>query len=63
MGTATVLTVASMIVIPSFGRAFLPEFQEQTMVNTLLSYPTVSLEVSTKAGHVVEESLKNDKRF
>jgi CzcA family heavy metal efflux pump len=63
MGTATVLTVASTIVIPSFGRAFLPEFQEQTMVNTLLSYPTVSLEVSTKAGHVVEESLKNDKRF
>ena len=63
MGTATVLTVASMLVIPSFGRAFLPEFQEQTMVNTLLSYPTVSLEVSTKAGHVVEESLKNDKRF
>jgi CzcA family heavy metal efflux pump len=63
MGTATVLTVASMIVIPSFGRAFLPEFQEQTMVNTLLSYPTVSLEISTKAGHVVEESLKNDKRF
>ncbi len=63
MGTATILTVASIVVIPSFGRAFLPEFQEQTMVNTLLSYPTVSLEISTKAGHVVEESLKNDKRF
>ncbi len=63
MGTATVLTVASIVIIPSFGRAFLPEFQEQTMVNTLLSYPTVSLEVSTKAGHVVEESLKNDQRF
>ncbi len=63
MGTATVLTVASIVIIPSFGRAFLPEFQEQTMVNTLISYPTVSLEGSTKAGHVVEESLKNDKRF
>ncbi len=63
MGIATVLTVASIVVIPSFGRAFLPEFQEQTMVNTLISYPTVSLEGSTKAGYVVEESLKNDKRF
>ena len=63
IGTATVLTVASIIIIPSFGRAFLPEFQEQTMVNTLISYPTVSLEGSTKAGHVIEESLKNDKRF
>lgn len=63
MGIATVLTVASIVVIPSFGRAFLPEFQEQTMVNTLMSYPTVSLEGSTKAGHAVEEALKNDKRF
>jgi CzcA family heavy metal efflux pump len=63
MGIATVLTAASMIVLPSFGRAFLPEFQEQTMVNTLISYPTVSLEGSTKAGHVVEEALKNDRRF
>lgn len=63
MGIATILTVASIVVIPSFGRAFLPEFQEQTMVNTLISYPTVSLETSTKAGYVVEEALKNDKRF
>jgi CzcA family heavy metal efflux pump len=63
MGVATVLTVASMVVIPSFGRAFLPEFQEQTMVNTLISYPTVSLENSTRAGYVVEETLKGDPRF
>ncbi|MBD2605736.1 CusA/CzcA family heavy metal efflux RND transporter [Scytonema hofmannii FACHB-248] len=63
MGIATVLTVASIVIIPSFGRAFLPEFQEQTMVNTLISYPTVSLESSTKAGHVIEEALKNDRRF
>jgi CzcA family heavy metal efflux pump len=63
VGIATVLTVASAIVIPSFGRAFLPEFQEQTMVNTLISYPTVSLENSTRAGYVVEETLKGDPRF
>ncbi|AFZ01562.1 efflux RND transporter permease subunit [Calothrix sp. PCC 6303] len=63
VGVATVLTVASIVVIPSFGRAFLPEFQEQTMVNTLISYPTGSLEASTKAGYVIEEALKNDSRF
>jgi len=63
MGIATLLTVASFVIIPSFGRAFLPEFQEQTMVNTLISYPTVSLESSTKAGYVIEEALKNDRRF
>jgi CzcA family heavy metal efflux pump len=63
VGVATVLSVASIVVIPSFGRAFLPEFQEQTMVNTLISYPTGSLEASTKAGYVIEEALKNDSRF
>ncbi len=63
VGIATVITVASISILPSFGRAFLPEFQEQTMVNTLISYPTSSLETSTKAGHVVEEALKNDRRF
>lgn len=61
--TATSLTVAAIAIIPSFGRAFLPEFQEQTMVNTLTLYPGVSLEATTKAGYVVEEALKNDSRF
>ncbi len=41
IGTALALTVASIVVIPSFGRLFLPEFQEQTMVNTLSLYPVV----------------------
>ena len=63
MGVATASIVASLIVIPTFGRGFLPEFQERTMVNTLISYPTISLESSTRAGYVIEESLKNDKRF
>ncbi len=63
IGIALGLTVASIAIIPSFGRAFLPEFQEQTMVNTLSLYPGVSLEATTKAGYVVEEALKNDPRF
>jgi CzcA family heavy metal efflux pump len=63
IGTSLALTVAAIAIIPSFGRAFLPEFQEQTMVNTLALYPTVSLESSTKAGYAIEEELKNDRRF
>ncbi|MER3494397.1 MAG: CusA/CzcA family heavy metal efflux RND transporter [Mastigocladus sp. ERB_26_2] len=63
IGVALALTVAAIAVIPSFGRAFLPEFQEQTMVNTLTLYPGVSLEATTKAGYVVEDALKNDNRF
>jgi CzcA family heavy metal efflux pump len=63
IGTSLALMVAAIAIIPSFGRAFLPEFQEQTMVNTIALYPTVSLESSTKAGYVIEEELKNDRRF
>ncbi|MBD2613943.1 efflux RND transporter permease subunit [Nostoc punctiforme FACHB-252] len=63
IGVALALTVTAIAVIPSFGRAFLPEFQEQTMVNTLTLYPGVSLEATTKAGFVVEDALKDDKRF
>ncbi len=63
IGVALALTVTAIAFIPSFGRAFLPEFQEQTMVNTLTLYPGVSLEATTKAGYVVEDALKNDDRF
>ncbi|BDA75818.1 heavy metal efflux pump, CzcA family (plasmid) [Calothrix sp. PCC 7716] len=58
-----ILTVGSIAIIPSFGRAFLPEFQEQTLVNTVSLMPGTSLEASTKAGYALEEALKNDKRY
>lgn len=63
VGVTSALTVAAIALIPTFGRAFLPEFQEQTMVNTLTLYPGVSLEATTKAGYVIEEALKDDNRF
>jgi CzcA family heavy metal efflux pump len=63
IGTSLILTIASILIIPSFGRAFLPEFQEQTMVNTLSLYPGVSLAATTQAGHVVETALQQDHRF
>jgi CzcA family heavy metal efflux pump len=63
IGTALALTVASIVVIPTFGRAFLPEFQEQTMVNTLSLYPSVSLQATTQAGQIIETALKDDRRF
>ncbi|MCY7336961.1 MAG: efflux RND transporter permease subunit, partial [Chamaesiphon sp.] len=63
IGTSLLLTIASIAIIPTFGRAFLPEFQEQTMVNTLSLYPGVSLAATTQAGHVVEMALKDDRRF
>ncbi|NJK76651.1 MAG: efflux RND transporter permease subunit [Microcoleus sp. SU_5_6] len=55
--------VAALIILPSFGRVFLPEFQEQTLVNTILLYPGVSLETTNSAAFALEDALKDDTRF
>lgn len=63
LSLAAAAMVAALIIIPSFGRAFLPEFQEQTLVNTILLYPGVSLNATNSAAFAIEDALKNDKRF
>ncbi|MBD2445912.1 efflux RND transporter permease subunit [Nostoc sp. FACHB-152] len=63
LGIAIASLVAAIIVFPSFGRVFLPEFQEQTLVNTLMLYPGVSLETTNAAGEALQAALKNDSRF
>ena len=60
---ATVSLVAATVIFPSFGRVFLPDFQEQTLVNTLTLYPGVSLEATNSAGFALQDALKNDSRF
>ncbi len=55
--------VAATVIVPSFGRVFLPEFQEQTLVNTLTLYPGVSLETTNAAGEALQQALKGDSRF
>jgi CzcA family heavy metal efflux pump len=55
--------VAALIILPSFGRVFLPEFQEQTLVNTIQLYPGVSLETTDSAAFAIEDALKDDTRF
>lgn len=63
LGIAAASLVAAAIVVPSFGRIFLPEFQEQSLVNTLLLYPGSSLEATNSAASVLEHKLKDDPRF
>ncbi len=55
--------IAATIIFPSFGRIFLPEFQEQTLVNTITLYPGVSLAATNAAGEAIEDALKGDSRF
>jgi cation efflux system protein involved in nickel and cobalt tolerance len=60
---AIALLVAALLIVPTLGRIFLPEFQEQTLVNTLSLYPGSSLNATDRAAFVIEEALKNDPRF
>jgi CzcA family heavy metal efflux pump len=55
--------VASLVILPSLGRVFLPEFQEPSLVNTILLYPGSSLEATNQAGLAMQDALKGDKRF
>jgi cation efflux system protein involved in nickel and cobalt tolerance len=63
LGIAVASLVAAAIVVPSFGRIFLPEFQEQSLVNTLLLYPGSSLEATNSAASVLEYKLKDNPNF
>ncbi|MEG4342379.1 efflux RND transporter permease subunit [Microcoleus sp. A003_D6] len=63
LALAAASMVAALIILPSFGRVFLPEFQEQTLVNTILLYPGVSLETTDSAAFAIEDALKDDTRF
>ncbi|MEG4004931.1 efflux RND transporter permease subunit [Microcoleus sp. Pol11C1] len=63
LALAAASMVAALIILPSFGRVFLPEFQEQTLVNTIMLYPGVSLETTDSAAFAIEDALKSDTRF
>jgi cation efflux system protein involved in nickel and cobalt tolerance len=60
IGFALASLVMAVILVPSFGRIFLPEFQEQSLVNTLLLYPGSSLAATNSAASVVESKLKGN---
>ncbi|MBD2433069.1 MULTISPECIES: efflux RND transporter permease subunit [Fischerella] len=55
--------IASMLILPSLGRVFLPEFQESSLVIATSLYPGESLEATNTADLAIQDALKNDKRF
>ncbi len=63
LGVAIAALITSMIILPSLGRVFLPEFQERSLVISTVLYPGVSLETTNQVSFVVQENLKNDKHF
>ncbi|MDB9446358.1 efflux RND transporter permease subunit [Anabaena sp. CS-542/02] len=59
LGVALAALVAAFAIIPSLGRVFLPEFQEKSLVNSMVLYPGVSLDMTNRAGMALSTALKD----
>ncbi|ACK65595.1 heavy metal efflux pump, CzcA family [Rippkaea orientalis PCC 8801] len=55
--------VAAFALVPALGRVFLPEFQEKSMVNSMVLFPGVSLDMTNRAGIALSKSLKDNPLF
>lgn len=60
LGVALAALVATVAIVPSLGRVFLPEFQEKSMVNSMVLFPGVSLDMTNRAGMALANSLKDN---
>jgi nickel/cobalt tolerance cation efflux system protein len=60
LGVALAALVAAFATVPSLGRVFLPEFQEKSMVNSMVLFPGVSLDMTNRAGIALYTSLKDN---
>lgn len=55
--------VAAIVIAPTLGRVFLPEFQERSLINAVNLYPGTSLDTTNQVGFAMQDALKDDPRF
>ncbi|WP_330203207.1 efflux RND transporter permease subunit [Cyanobacterium sp. Dongsha4] len=60
LSVALASLVATIAIAPSLGRVFLPEFQEKSMVNSMVLFPGVSLDMTNRAGMALSKSLEGN---
>lgn len=60
LGLALAALVATAAIVPSLGRVFLPEFQEKSLVNSMVLFPGISLDITTGAGNALANSLEDN---
>ncbi len=63
LALALTLLIATTLILPGLGRVFLPEFREQSLVNSMVLYPGVALEMTSRAGQALSRSLDGNPRF
>ncbi len=57
LGAVIALFVMALVIFSQFGRTFLPEFNEGSLVVSAVSLPGISLEESNKIGTTIEKAL------
>jgi cation efflux system protein involved in nickel and cobalt tolerance len=60
LGLALASLIATCAIVPSLGRVFLPEFQEKSMINSMVLFPGVSLDMTNRAGIALANSFKGN---
>ncbi|MBP0016591.1 MAG: efflux RND transporter permease subunit [Cyanobacteria bacterium SBLK] len=60
LSVALAALVAAVAIVPSLGRVFLPEFQEKSLVNSMVLFPGVSLNITNGAGKALSQSLQDN---
>lgn len=60
LGFALAALVAACAIVPSLGRVFLPEFQEKSLVNSMVLFPGVSLDITMGAGKALAHALQDN---
>ncbi len=63
LAAALALVVVACAILPSLGRVFLPEFREKSLVNSMVLYPGVSLDMTNRAGLALSNTLKSSPLF
>jgi len=63
LAAALAVVVLACAILPSLGRVFLPEFREKSLVNSMVLYPGVSLEMTNRAGLALSNTLKANPLF
>ncbi|HEY9849143.1 MAG TPA: efflux RND transporter permease subunit [Leptolyngbyaceae cyanobacterium] len=53
----------SMVILPSLGRVFLPEFEERSLVIATSLYPGESLDATNQVGFAIQDALKDNPNF